>query len=400
MGEFSFTCCVSGLPIEGGDKVRYFLLTQNPFQDESTHPCYVYGFWSPRTVPLRGEYNCYGSVEKEESGPQKDVWLELFNRDAVEVGTGDNSYHDVPFRKPVTWDMLREALWEGRVCVLPEEREEEDREKMPKGVPTIQRVEALLRRHDFVVSDQGYMVDELEEGLLRIRWREGNGAKALAKILPVLTAHYAAMLTAGSGSYGFSAEVWVRPKPGDSRQMIGRRWKPQPIPVRQAMIREDVWQAIKGLHPPETKSLEWWKDHLQKTMEEEKECRATWEGKDVLPPTRSGRTLADMMSPFGSRSSLWSDGPRLVVGPGAHFLALAKKGDVPQAFLDTWVEFRHLEQVLSVGGYQWRPTGLGGPQFPEWQTQAQIAKVFFEVAKGKAKEQKEERRKYREEEDE
>ncbi len=33
MGSFAYTCCVSGLPIEYGDPVRFFLLTQNRTQE-------------------------------------------------------------------------------------------------------------------------------------------------------------------------------------------------------------------------------------------------------------------------------------------------------------------------------------------------------------------------------
>lgn len=31
MGSFASTCCISGLPIEAGDDVRWLLLMQNPY---------------------------------------------------------------------------------------------------------------------------------------------------------------------------------------------------------------------------------------------------------------------------------------------------------------------------------------------------------------------------------
>lgn len=92
MGSFSSTCCISGLPITYGTPVRWLLLTQNPYWDGG-FVCYSNGRWVPRTWPIR-VYNDYGSIENWEEGPLLDSIMKGFELDLVEVGVGDNSFHD------------------------------------------------------------------------------------------------------------------------------------------------------------------------------------------------------------------------------------------------------------------------------------------------------------------
>src|SRR4051812_23628121 len=104
MGSFSYTCGVSRLPIHAGHKVRYMLLTQNPYNDSTK--CSPNDWWFPRSFPLRAEYNDYGSVENVEEGVGRELWMEALKIDLVSVGTGDNSIHDVPTSKNMSWDEL------------------------------------------------------------------------------------------------------------------------------------------------------------------------------------------------------------------------------------------------------------------------------------------------------
>ena len=62
MGSFDFTCSLSGLGIRAGDPVKYFLLTDNPYEDTQT-VCSPHDLYVPRTWPLRAEYNDYGTIE-------------------------------------------------------------------------------------------------------------------------------------------------------------------------------------------------------------------------------------------------------------------------------------------------------------------------------------------------
>ena len=105
MGSFDYTCCVSGLPISDGTPIRYLLLTENPYNSPAEHTCYIDDRWALRTFPLRAEYDDYGSVQIVQEGLLRDIWLEGFKRDLVERGTGDNSCHDVPVRKDMTFEL-------------------------------------------------------------------------------------------------------------------------------------------------------------------------------------------------------------------------------------------------------------------------------------------------------
>ena len=63
MGCFAYTCAISGLPIDSGDKVRYLLLTKNPYFSHAGSIVMPDGEWFPRTFPIKAWYNDYGSVE-------------------------------------------------------------------------------------------------------------------------------------------------------------------------------------------------------------------------------------------------------------------------------------------------------------------------------------------------
>ena len=61
MGSFNTTCAVSGLPITCGDKVKYSLLAENPYEDSLV--CSSHDMYYPRSHPVSAEYNDYGSIE-------------------------------------------------------------------------------------------------------------------------------------------------------------------------------------------------------------------------------------------------------------------------------------------------------------------------------------------------
>ncbi len=117
MGSFAYTCCISGLPIEAGDKVRFMMLTRNPYYEEGRHNCYIDGLWFPRALPLRASYNDYGSIEGAQDPFIQQSWLDGLRMDLVELAIGKNKYHDVATSKDMSFDELLEALWEGRVLV-------------------------------------------------------------------------------------------------------------------------------------------------------------------------------------------------------------------------------------------------------------------------------------------
>ena len=107
---------ISGLPITEGDRVRYFLLTENPYED--TLICSNTDLYFPRTYPLSAVYNHYGSIEDYDPDcPQIVGLLEQFKRDLVPVGIGDNQCHDVATRKDMGFEKVLKAVWERRILV-------------------------------------------------------------------------------------------------------------------------------------------------------------------------------------------------------------------------------------------------------------------------------------------
>lgn len=83
MGCFSYTCGISNLPIEEGDKVRYFLIAESPYPVRAA--CYIHDVWWPRTIPLKAEYDSYGGVVNVELPEVQQLWLETFWLDRVDV---------------------------------------------------------------------------------------------------------------------------------------------------------------------------------------------------------------------------------------------------------------------------------------------------------------------------
>lgn len=117
MGSFDFTCCISGLPIGWHDPVRYILLTEQLPGEERHH---LDSRWILRTFPLRGLYNDYGLAEVLQRGPAQEIWLDALQLDLIETGPGDNTFHQVPVRKGMSFEEIQTALW--KECVFVRDR--------------------------------------------------------------------------------------------------------------------------------------------------------------------------------------------------------------------------------------------------------------------------------------
>jgi len=397
MGSFDYTCTASGLPIEASTPVRFLLLTPAPYEDE--RPIGIHGSFFPRTVPLKATYNDYGSVDEMEDGPAREVWLEALHVDMVEKGTGDNTVHDVPTRKTMKWDKLLRALQEGRVWVRREvgtssEFDEfKKRNDAPVGVPTLQSVEKLLVDAKYAIEqgkEGGYLVDEIGSGEVRVRWGGlGDHTLALYKIMPLLNL-YASMLSAGSGSYSHGAEILLRAKP-DTKGWRGsqRKQKEKPLRLWQAMIREDVWQAlcqlqIKSWDGSKVMGVDYFKARLQKEVDNaiahHKSKQKLRESMERLATT--AKTTKDLelqllvkeavyQSEGAQNGSLIRDPIPYTIGPGFHANLLAKKGAVPDSFVQAWAELCHVEHVLNAITRPWRPE-VSGHQGGEWEIQQQV----------------------------
>jgi hypothetical protein len=373
---------------------------------------------------LRAKYNEYGSVRNVEKGTVRDVWFEAFQLDLVEQGVGDNSCHDVAIKKNMNLEQMLEAVWEGRLTVrdrdIPRVRlpkEFRDTEKIPKGVPTLRRIEKIITEMGEKVSTgsggPGYLVDRIVPGEIRIRWGEygGSGIRKLERVQETLQDRYATMLSCGSGSYAQDAEVLVRPKPGtlaaggEHHFTIHYERKRHPLLISQAMIREDVWQAMLTLQIDRDfgrskKGVEFYR----------KEARAAWQKykelfkkhkEEIAPDARGifGRIeFESWASSHGSMYRLAKSEVVTGVGRNVHWQLMAEKEHLTQdeidKFLDTVAEMLFIENLLATCRYTWRPSYSAGPQYGEFDKHHALLSAFAKVAAERHREAKAERKKY------
>lgn len=408
MGSFDFTCCVSGLPIGYGDPVRFLLLTENPYHGPSEHTCYIHDRWMPRTFPLCAKYNDYGSVENIELGPAHDIWLDAFKQDLVERGTGDNSCHDVPVRKDMTLTTgLLEALWEGRLLVTrsgsrdlnPDElrklrkeaRKRGDDPGLHPGVPTIKRIRAILSGGKLKLSDgdfaKGYLVDLQRSGFVRVRWGEfGVPTAHLKAAQDLLSDRFATMVTTGTGNYSGTAELIVAPKPltGNERYnkaFGGNHGRKKHLHVAQAMIREDVWQALCA------QEFKHWNKTIPTTVDGyRKLARTMWEDYLRIETIEDPREklLSKLSRESGGRDNIVAALTKNEAAAGlmTHFdLMLARKpeGKNLESFLDTVGEMAFIQCVLADTRYQWRPASSAGPQGGEWKRHHSLLRAYVGI---------------------
>ena len=403
MGSFAYTCCISGFPIHGGDSIRYFLLTQYPFYEKIDDACTMTGIWVPRTFPLQAKYDDYGRATEVEEGPAKEVWRDGFQYDLLERGTGDNSVHDVPVRKGMSFEKLMLAVQESRLRVkmttFSEERlsrvEAEARkllsEELPKkaphpSIPTIKRVRRILKRAGFKVADQGfnggYLINRKSFGFIRVRNESNSDAlEQLALIQHILGERFGVEISIGTGAYSNGPMLVVTPKfstdpvvPPDTPLPFeeGRRFrngcKKKKLLVAHAMIREDVWQALLKINPARVEAF---KKQAQDMCEK-------------IQEDRSKLQLTHFQSRFeGNEVGSWVR-DQFCIGHESHyqlFLDRNPSEDELTRFLDTIAETVFIQSILSSTRYQWRPSTSVGPQFGEWGRHVALLKALTGVAK-------------------
>ena len=264
MGSFNSVCIVSGLPIEHGTPVRFLALTMTR-AEPNEQCCYVSGRWHLRSPPIQAKYNDYGSIERWKKNLSFRVFFESLNRDCDEKGVGDNEYHDVQVRPGMSVEDWLGALAKGRVAVWDQRprgapvRHTPNEEQVATGIPTLARIEAVLKDAGLpVVTDSGadgYLIDNLARGWVRVRhaaYQHEDETKLLEALPAIQAAGYAAMVTCGTGRYRNPAEVLVGARPGGDASLHVERIEGdslrdklnRPRPVVQAMIREDVWQIL------------------------------------------------------------------------------------------------------------------------------------------------------------
>lgn len=260
MGHFSMTCSASGLPITGGTKVRALLLTKSPYEDDTRKA------WVVRTLPIRATYNDYGTIEDIHKGDDHIAaqWLRGLKEDLVELGLGDNSVHDTATSKDMEFFQLLEALRSHRVFVRQDTkhfwRRPHDGSFLDKApLPMYQVICNVLTAAGYPLSNdhdsaKALVVDEPVPNMTRVRFgRYEHGKEHLEALeaakAAIEAAGYVASVVAGSGRYADDADVLVAHPPKEGQHFKGPQWdmkddEDKRLPVRLAMVREDVWQAM------------------------------------------------------------------------------------------------------------------------------------------------------------
>jgi hypothetical protein len=410
MGCFSYTCALSALPIEAGDKVRYLLLSQSPYEQTI---CTMNGAWFARTFPIKAAYNEYGSVEDVEEGIGKDLWMEGLKIDLVSVGLGENTCHDIPTSKDMSFDDMLGAIVEHRLKVkrstdLHDKRKDLYKTRTPVGVPTMQRIRKLLNYHGFNIvgqgfTEEGYIVDKLKYGKIRVRFSTsgdnwGKDEQFLKLVQPCLK-EYVTVIVAGQGSN--VADLLVYPKPGikDWHGVHSFSAKPT-LQVDHAMIREDVWQEI--INTPLTSD---WSDKVwtiqdyylaitktyTKYQEVSEECSELYKDspvKDMIQSTMieyKFRELAD--------SKEWESNPLvywLTKGDIPYVISIAENWklltdkklplDEVKAVLYDIAEFIYVMHYMMSLRFYWRPSNSCGPQEGLWKNHKKFLKSLLKIS--------------------
>jgi hypothetical protein len=376
MGCFTYTCAISGLPIEAGDKIRAILLTSTPFPEEDGD------LWRVRSNALRGTYNDYGSFDLLKSDTAHKVWLEVFKRDLIEVGTGDNTCHDVAVTKDSSFEELLTALWERRVHVnnrttdfdmnfimsnvsdalqkladtdpeLAKLREEmykkglamlEKKEKT--SLPMLKHVIDTIKSLGINVHEgQAYpggsrdlvLVDEPDyHGSIRVGVMKDFEDKSNSKNIELLGRIQAAfpqfpsMIAQATGSYRDGPELTLRkPFSPDEFHLSSTRNLENKSRVHYCMVREDVWKELLKIRVN--------RDHCRNHSDEYCYCL---KGVKALPKEESKG------SSFGIYGLL----------PSFHLKTAVKMGLADKKFHEDYMELQYIDLLVNATRRLWNPT--------------------------------------------
>lgn len=386
MGSFNATCIVSNLPIEAGTPVRFLLLAKSVVNNDAGLVCYVGGRWQVYGVPIRAQYNDYGSVEDLKDSPTNRMFFEGLRRMSVEKGVGDNQAHDVQVRPDMTQKQWLEALREGRVEVEDNRplRSQPDKDWTPpepkEGIPTLKRVEKLLTDAGHKVTTtyggKDFVLDSPVFGYVRIRGtRHKPDPKMLEQAVKSLGGHYAAMVTVGTGNYADSAEVLVAPLPDKGVHLHGLGPKEpgfyDPRVISQAMVREDVWQILREMEIQSyrgTHTFERLQEIANQAVDKELARRTALKG---VPSGQEAQSLIrDFRSDYSTDPASFSyylqghEGTSGFTFKEAYRLALEFLTDPVElrAYMQDLAELVHVQWAYAFLHGQWHPTTNSGQE--------------------------------------
>jgi len=107
MGCWNETCGITQMPIEGGDKVRMFLIVECEYGRDDVCHSYTTDVWKPFGLPLKGTYDEYGRIENIEEDALSNLLLESLKEIIVEV---PNRMGDIFKREELTWETAIDFL--------------------------------------------------------------------------------------------------------------------------------------------------------------------------------------------------------------------------------------------------------------------------------------------------
>lgn len=362
MGSFDYTCAISGLPIHGGCKVRYFLLTENPYTEERANQAMSqHAWWVPRTFPLRATYDNYGAAENIESGPAREIWLDVLRDDCLTRGEGNNLIHEPKVEKGADLDNFLDAIHLGRVLV--HQKQEVKTYKIPMGIPTRKRVSEKLVKAGLTLFKEfgvdGYVVNSKVFGSVRIRYHGLN--KVMVENLEVAQkamGKYATVLR--GGQEGPELCVFAAPKV----RLPFREPKNKPLLLTHAMVREDVWQALVQMPSGNATTLKHFKDSVEKAYK--------------TKPIENGFFPQNPLATQLIVNTLPS-----VSGFASHWKKyLTKKVPFEKArdFLNSVAEMLYVSKQLMKVRYLWVPSSSFGPQIGEYEEHAKLLRSYLKIA--------------------
>lgn len=449
MGSFNLTCGISGLPILAGMPVRWIPLAANTRGIHEGSPVYSSCWWSPRGFPVRGRYNDYGGLEKYN---EEDVSIKTFKkvmqRDLVELGTGDNHYHDVPVRKDATFEQIQNALYEGRLTFtrgsygrlgVVDGDAKHEASQLSKGVPTLRAIEKLVadinRTH---LGGKGeFLFDAQEYGWIRVRHVQlyTDGAyqvvrSRLQRLADVIQSSetYAAVLTADPhGSVGDENSVQILPRPRKDLRVLWDQkteetkkeadneriyWHQtstddeKPYPVHALFIPDSVWTRL--LKTPQV-ATEWSTIYTRpRTLDEYVERVVKYWNFRIAYDQQEDELLRKYIYRMGAENDYfegndmvacptrrlsafarYSEG-RLGIGVAEHFDAAFEMRDKLThsqltAFFGEVAGFLYVADHLEAARHVWKPSTGYGSQLAEYPAHLKLLKVYQEAAKADSK---------------
>ncbi len=176
------------------------------------------------------------------------------------------------------------------------------------------------------------------------------------------------------------------------------------LKIRQAMIREDVWQAMLNVKAesdfpfwPDPKSPEWHRKHIEEEWDRLYD-QHVWDSRAHT----AEEILASFRVGLSDRRKL-SDYSQVFKNPGVDFTStttlklLIRKYHAKQItdadkeeILQAASELARVDNIMSIARMKWQPSYPNGPQDGVWPIHRDLHKAFHDIADAKVKKFEEE----------